>query len=920
MAEELFHIQSESPAAPDMMFWQIAGHESLSRPSAYELWVLSDRPDIRAGEVLGHSFSIAIDFAFDGNQHFRCCQGHAVRFIRSGTVGRYFKYRVQLRSWFWLLTKRTNSRILQDETVLQIMNTVFDDSPIKGVKKTTTDNVIGTHLPRRYCVQFNENDYTFLSRLLEDEGIYYWFDAHDAPGTMYLTDASGVAHKKLPATSTLYYRPVGSEARHNQITHWNTTRHFETGKHAARDRDFKNIRTRVGADIDATDVHELADFETFEFAGGYFDNARAEDVAKIRADELTSRRERHWGLSDWPDITAGRTFELRDGPEGTNGEYLIGACTFFVSHPGHEGVDPVEKPEDLLPVWDELLDNDTVDVDDADAIRAWLYDHPGMRGSLRGASVFAFTALPAELDYRPPRLIPRVAMPGPQSALVVGPEGQELHVDEFGRVKVQFHWDRYGQNNEQSTCWVRVSQPWAGQNWGGYFAPRIGQEVIVDFLNGDPDRPVIVGRVYNDDQPIPYKSPTHSGFKTRSTPGGVPTNFNELRFEDRKGGEQVFIHAERRMDVRVKRNKYETVQGASNTGIGGAHALTSGATLDLAVGKEWFARAEGKIDLGTSNNLTVGVDGQSIHHAKSKHEVNARSITLEALTSIALKVGGSFIEVSPLGVSIEGPLVRINCYGSVQSTEALFLEDPLYAVGADTGEPGYLDRLPRGGGGGGRHARTSNGYHARPVVRQNDGSYTYAGNGICVQGSPDFVDATLKTLASLDGTPTGHQLIDNLQTNGHTVTIAQDYTAAAGGGGGLCRFGVPDSLPAGESVPITQPDGSIITLVSDGSGSDSTVYWMPGNNGSYYEPDGTVHYQPDEALLGHELNHADHAARGQSLINHQDPADPTDNLEEARTIGVHGYENEPVTENNILRDMGENWRRIDHGGGAVPAP
>jgi type VI secretion system secreted protein VgrG len=167
--------------------------------------------------------------------------------------------------------------------------------------------------------------------------------------------------------------------------------------------------------------------------------------------------------------------------------------------------------------------------------------------------------LPLALPYRVPRLTPQVVMPGPQSAIVVGPEGEEIHADDFGRVKVHFHWDRYDKSNEKSTCWVRVSQPWAGKGWGGYFIPRIGQEVIVDFLNGDPDRPIIVGRVYNDDQPKPFDSHTQSGFRTRSTPKGSAANCNEFRFDDKKGSEQVYLHAEKNQDISVENDETHTV-------------------------------------------------------------------------------------------------------------------------------------------------------------------------------------------------------------------------------------------------------------------------------------------------------------------------------------------------------------------------
>jgi len=558
MADHEFRIETDSPAKDDLMFWRIVGHEALARPSAYELTVLSKNKALDAKDILGRAFDVVIEFQDkDGAKHERHCQGHAVRFVRAGHVGRHFEYRITLRSWFWLLTKRTNSRILQDKKVLEVLDAIFEDSPIKRFKKTKAGNVIGTHTPRRYCVQHQENDYQFLSRLLEDEGIYYWFDSHDAPGTMHLSDASDMAHEKLPVDGTLRYMPSNaSEARHNEISRWVSSRQFDTGKQASRDSDFKAIKKKLGAVIDAKDDHELADFEEFEFPGGYFNGDDGENRTKLRGEELNARRDRHWALTTWPDVTAGRSFKFEGDPDGTrNGDYVIAACTFMASHPGYESVGAgTAVSQDVHTALADVLRDDAVNADTLQVLEGLIASTPMLNASQPGTSAFLITAMPMERAYRPPRLTPRVTMPGPQTAIVVGPAGDELHVDDHGRVKVHFHWDRYDKSDEKSTCWVRVSQPWGGKGWGGYFIPRIGQEVIVDFLNGDPDRPIIVGRVYNDDQPIPYKSPTQSGFKTRSTPGGGPANYNEIMFEDKKGEENINIHAELDMSRSVERD------------------------------------------------------------------------------------------------------------------------------------------------------------------------------------------------------------------------------------------------------------------------------------------------------------------------------------------------------------------------------
>jgi type VI secretion system secreted protein VgrG len=557
-----FQIISDSPIADDLMFWDVVGHESLSRPSLYELTVISKNQTIAAKEVLGHSFDVVITFLDpDGNSHQRHCQGHAIRFTRVAQIGRYYRYEISLQSWFGLLSKRTNSRIHQDLPVLKVFDSVLEDSAIKRVKKTKTDGVIGKHEGRRYCVQHQESDYTFLSRLLEDEGIYYWFDSHAASGTMYLADASDAAHDMLPVTDILKYIPAGtSEARHNEITQWISTRQLETGKFASRDSDFKAIKKKLSADKGDPDTHELADLEAFEFEGGYFKDNDTEGIAKLRLDELVTRRQRHWALTSWPDVTAGRSFTLAGDPDGNrDGDYLIAACSFVVSHPGYEGISLKEEPRSITRLLHKALAADAVNADTQVAYSSLLDSTTTLRTGQPGARAFMLTVLPLALPYRVPRLTPQVVMPGPQSAIVVGPEGEEIHADDFGRVKVHFHWDRYDKSNEKSTCWVRVSQPWAGKGWGGYFIPRIGQEVIVDFLNGDPDRPIIVGRVYNDDQPKPFDSHTQSGFRTRSTPEGSAANCNEFRFDDKKGEEQVYLHAEKNQDISVENDETHTV-------------------------------------------------------------------------------------------------------------------------------------------------------------------------------------------------------------------------------------------------------------------------------------------------------------------------------------------------------------------------
>ncbi|MGR4868940.1 type VI secretion system Vgr family protein [Variovorax sp. LARHSF232] len=654
MAENQFSIKSDSPAAKDLMFWSIVGQESLSRPAAYELTVLSTNEKIDAKDILGHAFDVVVEFVdADEARHERHCQGHAVRFMRRGHVGRYFEYRLSLRSWFWLLTKRNNSRILQDKKALEIFDAVVEDSPVKRFKKTKSDKVIGTHNPLRYSVQHQESDYNYLSRLTEDEGIYYWFDAHEAPGTMYLADASDVAHKKLPAADTLNYLPFGSsEARFNEISWWIDSRRLQPGKFASRDSDFKAVKKKLIADKDDPDTHELADLEFFEFPGGYLRTGDTEDAAKMRMEELAARRRVNWAVTPWPDVAVGRNFTFHGHPMGEpDTDYLIAGCSFILTHPGYEGLGPndgnVQRQGRVLR---ELMDEDPINADWRDAVKDILYGTPDLVAPMRGAGTFLVTLLPADTPFRPPRVTPRITMPGPQSAIVVGPDGEEIHADEFGRVKVHFHWDRYDKSNEKSTCWVRVSQPWAGKGWGGYFIPRIGQEVIVDFLNGDPDRPIIIGRVYNDDQPKPFAAHTQSGFRTRSTPGGSAANCNEFRFEDKKGDEQVYLHAEKNQDIEVENDethwvghdRTKTIDNDETTHVKHDRTETVDNNETITIG------VDRKESVGNNETISIGVDrtesvgsNETISIGSNRTETVGSNETISIGSNRSVTVGAS---------------------------------------------------------------------------------------------------------------------------------------------------------------------------------------------------------------------------------------------------------------------------------------
>jgi type VI secretion system secreted protein VgrG len=302
-----------------------------------------------------------------------------------------------------------------------------------------------------------------------------------------------------------------------------------------------------------------------------------------------------------------------------------------------------------------------------------------------------FTCIPDKSLFRPERVTPRPVMQGPQTAVVVGPSGEEIYVDKYGRVKLQFFWDREGKKDENSSCWTRVAETWAGKNWGVIFNPRVGQEVVVDFLDGDPDRPLVTGRVYNADQMPPYElamNQTRSTVKSRSVGGGAD-NFNELRFEDKKGSEQVFLHAEKDMDLRVKNDAREFV-GKDR------HLVVTGNRVE-SVEKDLHLHVNGEVRAKVSNDLSLSVGGKrqdkvggnyALDGVKEIHLKAGTSLVLEAGGEITLKSGSNFIHIGKMGIAINGEKVMINSGGDAGSGSGSSPEAPKKPDVADDGTKG----------------------------------------------------------------------------------------------------------------------------------------------------------------------------------------------------------------------------------------
>ena len=507
-------MEISTPLGADvLLFRSMSATEEMGRLFEYQVEVLSKKNDVNPDEILGKNVTVKLELAEGGGP--RCFDGYVTRFGLVGVTGRYFRYRFTARPWLWLLTRTSDCRIFQKKKVPDIVKAIFDKYPAAAFESRLT----GSYSEWDYCVQYRETDFNFVSRLMEQEGIYYFFEHKEGKHTLVLADSPS-AHSPFDGYASVPFIPHDRGGRLDQeyVGDWLFDREIQTGAYMLEDYDFTKPSTDLRVSTKCKREHAEAAGEFYDYPGEYNVNADGEHYVRTRLEELQCCHERAMGAGNARGIAAGCLFKLTGQTrEDQNREYLVvSTSTEF----------------------------------EFDEYESQMSTGPSFRCN--------FTALPSREPFRSQRLTPKPIVQGPQTAVVVGPKGDEIYTDEYGRVKVQFHWDRLGKQDENSSCWVRVSQPWAGKNWGFMQIPRIGQEVVVDFLEGDPDQPIITGRVYNAEQMPPWGLPdnkTQSGVLTRSTTGGSGANANALRFEDKKGEEQVWLHAEKNQDIEVENDE-----------------------------------------------------------------------------------------------------------------------------------------------------------------------------------------------------------------------------------------------------------------------------------------------------------------------------------------------------------------------------
>ena len=500
-----------SPLPPqDLRFIRLEGEEIVSQLFSLNLTLQSPRGDINSNELIGKPLSLEITMP-GGVRHIN---GQCSQFTCTGKQGRYYAYHAVIRPWLWYATRRQDYRIFQHKKVPEMVQEVLSsygfDLRLELSKSYRT---------WEYCVQYRETDANFVMRMLEHEGIWFWFDHKAGAHTLVVTDDIGLASPASGCISLPYRSSGQGNPNEDFITGWYSSSAVTSGDYAARDYSFKEASALLDTQHKKMGAHPFNDLQIFDYPGGYYAADEGDIYAQVRMEELHSQHQQCSGSAAARGIAPGRLFTLAQHTQSLlNKEYFIIGCHYTFQANDYEA-DAATTP--------------------------FIMD-------------IQIKSQPSSQPFRPPRLTEKPISQGPDTAVVSGPAGKEIHTDEFGRVIVQFQWDRYGKNDENSSCWIRVSHPWAGSGFGGVHVPRIGQEVLVDYLNGDPDRPIITNRVYNNLQPHPWGLPanaTQSGFLTRSTPQGTAEDANAFRFEDKIGEEQIWLHAQRNQDIEVENDE-----------------------------------------------------------------------------------------------------------------------------------------------------------------------------------------------------------------------------------------------------------------------------------------------------------------------------------------------------------------------------
>ena len=639
----------------DLQVLEFSGREAISQPYRFEVELISENAELDLQSLLHQRAFLA--FTPDGLG----IHGLIYQVAQAESGKRLTRYKLSIVPQLSYLALRTNQRIFQHLTVPQIVAQVLQEHGIVegGYQFQLGPTVYPT---RDYCVQYDESDLHFVQRLCEEEGIHYHFQ-HSEQGHVLVFGDDQSAFGKL-GQPTAYLQDNGMTADEPVIKRFAVRLETRTSRITRRDYDFEQPRLLMEAafkeDRDP-EAKPLPDLEDYDYPGRFVDRARGKHLSQRHLERHRADYRLAEGRGDQPKLLSGHFLELSDHPrQDYNDLWLL-----------HEVIHQGKQPQ----VLEESVTSHTVASD-------------GFTQGYRNH----FTATPWDVPFRPPLAHPKPRVLGSQTAVVTGPAGEEIHCDEYGRIKVQFFWDREGQADDTTSCWLRVASSWAGDGYGGIAIPRIGMEVLVTFLEGDPDQPLVTGCLYHAEHVVPYDLPankTRTVFKTLSTPGGG--GYNELRIEDKKGAEQIYLHAQRDWDeniehdqkIRVGNERHDTVEANSYTELKAEENLT--------------VKTERKVEVKPDDHLTVGQNqhiklgtAQLTKAGREIHLKAGQKMVIEAGTELTIKAGGSFIKLDPGGITLLGPLAKINAGGAPGKGSGIKIKPPVLPGAADSDKAGSL--------------------------------------------------------------------------------------------------------------------------------------------------------------------------------------------------------------------------------------
>jgi type VI secretion system secreted protein VgrG len=606
------HATVTTPLGDDKLnLVSMHGREELGQPFIYELTLASDDFNIQAKDLLCKSVTVHLETVDKKLRHFN---GVVAHFAYAGAHGRNAAYRMTLRPWLWLLSHSVQNAVHQDVNIPDLVRSLFRQYGFTDVEPTTLS---GTYDKRKFIVQYRESVFNFVSRWLEHEGIYYYFKHEDGSHKLCLADDS-TSGSKVPQYEELVYR-APMQAGREQIDHfedWRETANVIPDVYAVDGYNFEEPKLNLYESKQVPE-EDSSERRIFEAPTTHLKSDVAKRYAALHGEELRAGKVTFEGSGNVRGLYPGAIFKLAEHPRDSfNTEYLVIGAEYTI--------------------------------------------HAGEFESTQGGAELqirsSYRAIDAKIPYRPARRTPRPTVSGPETAVVVGTDGAEIHTEEYERIRVQFFWDEEHEKNEDSSCWIRLAQPWAGSDFGFQFIPRVGQEVLVDFLNGDLDQPIIIGSVYNADNKPPYtldKHKTQSGIRTRSSKGGGKDDYNELRFEDDKGHEEVYVQAQRDLNELVKNDHTTNVKGNQTNNVVKDHTEDVKGQQKLTVKGNRTAHVEGSQSTTIDGKSAVdGISGSKLTITGDYEVAVSKTIDIQAPVSIKLHCGASTLLIEPTKISV----------------------------------------------------------------------------------------------------------------------------------------------------------------------------------------------------------------------------------------------------------------------------